>query len=559
MYGSILRTMSACAIVLAWIVAGTPVMADNRSDPQAIAIDPSKLRPIGRVDERFQSYNVESVEVTGGNFWAPYPKLGEKRQEGAAGPHGTEFATNAYQKRDPIDLRGNQRLRKLTQALGPAYMRVSGSWANSIYFQDDAEPAGVPPSGYQGVLTRAQWGSVLEFAKAVDAKILTSFAISPGARRPDGSWDPDQAKRLFAYTQSLGGTIDAVELMNEPNVSRTPYAPADYARDHAALRSLVSRVSSRTAIVGPGSTGEAGFKLFANPPEAMSTARLLSGNPPARFDVFSHHFYGAVSQRCKSLGERNGTEVTTSAEEALSETWLARADQAQTFYKAVRDRFAPGAPIWITEMAQAACGGDPWSATFLDTFRYVDQLARLAQQDVSIIFHNTLAASDYALIDDVTWQPRPSYWAALLWRRLMGEVVLDAGPSLPELHLYAHCARGLQGGVTLLALNLSGTATARLELPTQAERYSLSSDSLDGTSAKLNHHTLSLSSTDELPAIPGERVPSGAIALEPFSITFLTIANAANTACNLTGSRVDVEQSSSVYSRRMKLCAYCGT
>jgi hypothetical protein len=264
----------------------------------------------------------------------------------------------------------------------------------------------------------------------------------------------------------------------------------------------------------------------------MSTARLLSGEPSPRFDVFSHHFYGAVSQRCKSLGERNQTEVTTSKAEALSEPWLARADQAQTFYRTVRDRFAPGAPIWITEMAQAACGGDPWSATFLDTFRYVDQLGRLAKQDVSIVFHNTLAASDYALIDDITWQPRPNYWAALLWRRLMGQVVLDAGPIQPEVHLYAHCARGHRGGVTLVAINLSPTATAKLELPVATERYTLTADDLEGTSSKLNGRTLSLSSKDELPELSGSRVRAGMVALEPVSITYLTAPNAANPACN---------------------------
>jgi len=35
----------------------------------------------------------------------------------------------------------NARLRKLAAALGPAYVRVSGTWANSVFFQDtDAQP-----------------------------------------------------------------------------------------------------------------------------------------------------------------------------------------------------------------------------------------------------------------------------------------------------------------------------------------------------------------------------------------------------------------------------------
>ena len=37
-----------------------------------------------------------------------------------------------YEYRPPIDLT-NARLRKLAAALGPAYVRVSGTWANTTY------------------------------------------------------------------------------------------------------------------------------------------------------------------------------------------------------------------------------------------------------------------------------------------------------------------------------------------------------------------------------------------------------------------------------------------
>jgi heparanase len=375
---------------------------------------------------------------------------------------------------------------------------------------------------------------VVEFGKAVDAKILTSFATSNGARGETGAWNPEQARRLFAYTRALGSNIDAVELTNEPNARYPSYDPDLYAADHVTLQALIDEASPETLLVGPGSTGEAGFKLFATPPEQLSTARLLSGTPVPNFDVFSHHFYGAVSQRCKSLGERdpdNVRDVTSSPDEALSEGWLSRADQAQNLYRQTRDRFAPDKPIWITETAQTACGGDPWSASFLDTFRYLDQLGRFAKNDVSIVFHNTLAASDYALIDDVTWHPRPNYWAALLWRRLMGEVVLDAGPNETDLHLYAHCLRGRPGGVALLAINLSRTDQAELGLLANAERYTLTADQLMDETVRLNGTILAVTDRDELPVLSGMPVSSGTVSLAPASISFFAIPDAANEAC----------------------------
>ena len=171
---------------------------------------------------------------------------------------------------------------------------------------------------------------------------------------------------------------------------------------------------------------------------------------------------------------------------ALSEEWLARTDQVFDFYKPLHDRYAPDAPIWVTETADAACGGNPWGATFLDSFRYVDQMGRLAKRGVQAIFHNTLASSEYGLLDQRNFKPRPNYWAALLWRRLMGPVVLDAGQPHEGLHLYAQCLRGQAGGVALVAINNSRTDTTALSLPKASRRYTLTAMPLQSGIVRLN-------------------------------------------------------------------------
>ena len=51
-------------------LATSALLASLGADP--VALDPVRMGRIGRVDGRFQSYNVEMVEVTGGRFWAPY-------------------------------------------------------------------------------------------------------------------------------------------------------------------------------------------------------------------------------------------------------------------------------------------------------------------------------------------------------------------------------------------------------------------------------------------------------------------------------------------------------
>ena len=39
---------------------------------QVASLDPAKMPIIATVDERFQSCNIEMVEVIGGSFWKPY-------------------------------------------------------------------------------------------------------------------------------------------------------------------------------------------------------------------------------------------------------------------------------------------------------------------------------------------------------------------------------------------------------------------------------------------------------------------------------------------------------
>jgi hypothetical protein len=217
---------------------------------------------------------------------------------------------------------------------------------------------------------------------------------------------------------------------------------------------------------------------------------------------------------------------------ALSEERLVRTDHALAFQRALRDRFAPGEPIWLTETAEAACGGDRYATTFRDTFRYLDQLGRLAKAGVQVVIHNTLAASDYGLLDETTLTPRPNYWGALFWRKLMGGTVLDAGVRESSLHVYAHCLRDVDGGVAVLAINTDRDTTHALRLPDESSRYTLDAPQLQDTAVRMNGETLALNAHDELPALDGRATAAGLVTFAPATITFLAMPSARNPACH---------------------------
>jgi len=495
---------------LAVLASAVGIHGGSMADP--IALEPAELPRIATVDERFQSYNIEMVEVTGGTFWRPYGP------PGSAG--AVERSSGAYAIYPAIDLK-NPRLRRLAAALSPAYLRVSGTWANATYFADRDTAPVKPPAGFNGVLTRSQWRGVVDLSRAVNAPIVTSFAASPGTRDAGGQWTAEQARSLLSFTQSVGGEIAAAEFLNEPDLKSGAGIEADAAafrRDFSSFRTLMRKMAPRTVLLGPGTIG------------TDATAADMFAAVADGIDAVSYHHYGAVSERC---GGRRTPEM------ALSDEWLAHTDEAFAFYLRLRDQLAPDKPIWLTETAEAACGGNRWAASFLDTFRYLDQLGRLAKAGVAVVMHNTLAASDYGLLDWRTFLPRPNYFGALLWRRLMGVTVLDSDvPIRNGLHVYAHCTRGMPGAVTLLVINNDRTAQRELNLPGPSERYTLAvanatddPGDLASPTISMNDRVLALNDKDELPPLEGIPMAAGTIRFAPATITFLSIPDAGNRNC----------------------------
>jgi heparanase 1 len=517
--------LSAMKITLALVFTA----ATTLTLPLAAQQNPTTMPKVATVDPRFQSYNIEMVEIIGGRFWKPYASKAAATPPPANPAIGIDPAL--FEQRTPIDL-SNPRLRKLAAALGPAYIRVSGSWANTVFFQDSDAPAPTtPPKGFAGVLTRAQWKGVVKFADAVGGKLVTSFSTGMGTRDATNVWTPTEASKFVSYNNSIGGKIAAAEFMNEPTfpvASGVPagYDGAAYGRDYAVFQPWFRKALPNTVLLGPGSVGE-GIDLV--PMKLLPSKEILAAVGPNPVDAFSYHFYGGVSERCSSgIAAKSGT----TPDAALTEDWLTRTGTVEAFYANLRDTYAPGKSMWLTETGQTACGGDRWASTYLDSFRYLDQLGRLATLNVKVVLHNTLAASDYALIDEQTLTPRPNYWAALLWHNTVGTTVLDAGtaPS-PTVHLYAQCMKNHPGGVTLLALNLNRTESASLTVPETSRRFTLTSTDLMSRTVQLNGKDLMLSPSGDVPVPTGLATPKGAVSLPAASITFFTIPEANNVSC----------------------------
>lgn len=171
------------------------------------------------------------------------------------------------------------------------------------------------------------------------------------------------------------------------------------------------------------------------------------------------------------------------------------------------------------------------ASTFGDALRYADMLGRQAKRGGGTAFAGGLGSRKYGLLDPKTSVPRPNYWVAVLWRRLMDNVVLDSGASRLDFHVYAHCLRGVPGGVGLLVVNNNRSVARTLRVAEASQRYTLAADTINARDVKLNGRMLRLGPDKELPMMAGAVERAGPVRLPPATITFLAVPYASNSHC----------------------------
>jgi heparanase 1 len=496
--------------------------ARDRADPTParVALSLSLDREIERVEPRFLSVAIDTAEVVGGDFWAP---------DGAG-----EGLLHTQPARE-LDF-SRPRLRNLARALGPGYLRIGGTAADwTVYRMDDATAGAPLPEGVRWVLTRARWDQVNDFARATGFRIMFTLNAGRGARDEDGRWDPANARSLIAYSQRHGDPVDVWELGNELNafpLLHLTWLTADgYAQDLERARALLDALHAPARLAGLATAfwpvmGE--WRSFTGPVLRRAGQQL---------DIVTWHYYPTQSRRCPFATRRaHPDQLPTAAERADVERWAAEVEGA-----ARAD--APGAAVWLGETGSAQCGGEPGlSNGWADALWWLDELGRMARRGESVVVRQTLAGSDYGLLDAATLQPNPSYWASWLWRRFMGDRVLavSASPDAAAVRAYAHClpaesvGGAAPGAVGMVVENLDPTRTVSIELPAVAggaRVLRLEARRLDAREVWAGGVALAAAADGHPPPLPPLEPARGRLSLPPSSAAFLVLPRAGAPAC----------------------------
>lgn len=487
-----------------------------------IQLQNTGLAKIRDVDPLVVSYNIEMAEVTGGTFWKAYTP---EEIAGTATFQATANTADMMQVYPPVNLYDHN-IRRFGKALGASYVRVSGTWNTTTYWDIDDEMNGQIPEGYRAILTRGQWVGVLDFIRAVGAKLLISVANCEGNHSAHEPWDPTQARKLLDFSKAYGVPVDAIEFTNEPNayeMTGTPkgYTAEDFGRDQDAFFRFIKKEYPEIVTVGPCSCFDRvpGTWLMPDSADLMTnihTTDDLLANCKEKADIYSYHAYYNISDRAAAIRPH------ATADQALTENFLDALDHYMDFYGALQDKYLPGTDTWITEIADAGCGGDSWAPTCMEMVREADMVGRFTRRAKGILFHNTLAASAYGYLDLETRLPNPQYWVAYLYKQLIGTEVFDAKEPIREgAHIYAFSRKDGKPGYVYVAVNNSQEETS-VTLPGEAAVYQLTGESLRSRTALLNGKPLVCTNDSPIPEVLPVTV-SGSLTLPAVSVSFLVV------------------------------------
>ncbi|GBG68394.1 hypothetical protein CBR_g2938 [Chara braunii] len=162
---------------------------------------------------------------------------------------------------------------------------------------------------------------------------------------------------------------------------------------------------------GEGGGGSGGEEFLKDAKFLVDFASLTS---PDIIDGVSYHSY--------DLGAGNDPKLAEKVMSAAKASAMAASAQAVGFQVKAN---APWAQLWQGETGGAYNSGQAGvTDTFMSAFWYLNYTAATAANGHNAFCRQTLVGGNYGLLEVGTFDPNPDYYAALLWRRLMGTQAL---------------------------------------------------------------------------------------------------------------------------------------
>ncbi|XP_070541229.1 heparanase-like isoform X2 [Ptychodera flava] len=437
------------------------------------------------------------------------------------------------------------RLLTLAEALQPGYLRVSGTAADFMIFNDTATSLPVAEDNFHSdlnfTMTAQDWDIINTFAVKVGWQLI--FGLNVLLRDGQGQWNPDNALKLFKYTIQQGYRVHW-ELGNEPNLfpskANMTVSPSALAKDFRTLRNILnSKEELRDSLLfGPDTTKP--LEDGENNPAFDFLKGFVSSCNVTNATTFHQYYLCSHPPTPESFINPDNLEILPKQIQAARD---------------VVNRYRPGSALWLGETGTTcSAGSSSLSKTYVAGFMWLDKLGLAATNGLNIVIRQTFCCDHQAMVEsDAT--PLPDYWLSVLYKRLVGHRVLstkiatkigfekfDAGV---RVRAYAHCTRTTgtnytAGSVTVFMMSLLSNETVTVYLTgalshSSVDKYVLSAHEGEGITSRrvdLNGQVLQLVDNSTLPELSPQRMgPSDIIQLPPLSMGFFVLTDVKAAAC----------------------------
>ncbi|HVL47146.1 MAG TPA: hypothetical protein VM889_01150 [Candidatus Thermoplasmatota archaeon] len=375
-------------------------------------------------------------------------------------------------------------------AMQPAYLRFPAGHSGQDYHWDPTNTVKKAPEGSRWVLSADRLEAFLDLCDAVGAKPLIEVNLKRGT--------PAMAADMAEWNLANGRRIEWWQLGNEPDYKATSWnrTPESHARDSERFAAAIAEVDPRARFAGPEVMTPAAVTGIRGRADWMTPFLERNGDT---VDAVTWHYYPLDSEQT-----RNSSSATLTRAHLLQERvtdWppagLSYVDDAGAYTRVLRDRHAPEAELWVTELGpdSGIKAGKGVGTTHAGALWASDVVGRFARQGFTGIFQFLFSANPghgLALIDMPSEDVRPMYYAYWLHaRHAAGAAVLNATAS-GDPKVAAHAYRAPDGSVKLLIVNRNdapvtvGLTSSVRSLPAIATAWWLGASAPDATDTAVN-------------------------------------------------------------------------
>ena len=441
----------------------------------------------------------------------------------------------------------SERLKTMAKALSPAYLRVSGTDADRMFFDKDGKIK-KKKSQYEinkalrllrekGELfpftnfnmTGEDWDLVNIFTQSVGWRVIFGFNLQT---RNNSRWDPSNAMTLLDYSIEKGyyRNLD-FELGNEPNHYQTRKGQVilnftQIGNDFVFLRKLLNGPKygiyyGKSILVGPDVTGSASSNDVT---EFLNTAGgVVRG-------MTWHQYYGS-SKTIKNVKDYTNPNILDSYIGVV-----------KNMAKGIHQSSYPNLKSWQGETATVVHPpGNDIAMSYVAGFMLVDKLGLNALYGVELFVRQTFYGFWFTMVDQALY-PTPDFWITLIYKKLVGRKVFETDVTINDTEhdkkyarFYAHCtpvsATYPKGAVTVYGMNLfNDHLNIQIDLipDLEIDQYVLTPGGWGGLTSRfiaLNDEILLMPDDHNLPEIKPVNMNSPFLRMPPKSMGFFVIKN----------------------------------